>query len=106
MRLKHTAANGLVIATFQRIAHVKHTLFLADDEAGTAIVLVAHLVAHVGQHGIGSVTQGLYTQGSSHTLAGFTALVIGRIHQLVLHLAVEQHQFVALGVEGEILMLE
>ena len=40
-----------------------------------------------------------------HVLAGVAAVVVGRACQFVLHLAVEQHQTIAIGLEGEVLEL-
>ena len=106
MRLVHPTADRLVVAPPQRIADIEHTALLADDVAGTLVILLRNLPLHGIELLHRGAAQELLSQHPGHPLARSAAVVVGRPHQLVLHARIEQHQTVSLRVEGKVLILE
>ena len=100
MGLVHHPTNGLVVALFECFAHREHTTLFTYNITGTLVILLRDLVTHGLELLHRGSTQELLTQGLRHTLARETAIVVGRAGELVLHTRIEQHQLVALGVEG------
>ena len=102
----HPLADRFVVTLFERIADIEHTLLLADHVAGTLVVLVRDLILDGIELLHRSAAQELLPEHLGHPLARSPAVVVGRTHQLVLHARIEQDEFVTLGVEREIGILQ
>ena len=105
MCLVHHAADGVVVAGVEGVADGEHALFLADDEAGAAVVLVRDVAADGVEHRHVGVAQGVDAQAACHALAALAPFVVGAVDQLVLDVAVDEHQGVVFGRKGEIFKL-
>ena len=110
--LVHHLTDLLVVAFVQGVADSKHAVLLTEHELSTAVVLGSYLFLHFLKLLPCAVTQSLelalWVLGLDvlhHILAGVAAIVVGRACQLVLHNAVEQHEAIAIGLEGEVLEL-
>ena len=102
----HPLADRFVVTLFERIADIEHTLLLADHVAGTLVVLLRNLILDGIELLHRGAAQELLPEHLRHPLARSPAVVVGRTHQLVLHARIEQDEFVTLGVEREIGILQ
>ena len=91
MCLVHTLAHGLVVIALKGLAHINNALLLANDIAGTEVVLLGDLVLYSLKLLHCSATQELLTQECSHTLTRGSTVVIRRAYKLVLNARVDEH---------------
>ena len=111
VRFVHLLTHFFVVAFFEGYADFQHAILLADDVLGAECILLAYHAAHFIEHVVVGVAQAAYLgvqllHGCYHVFATLAAFVVGRRGEVVLHLRVEEHEFVALGVEGEVLVLQ
>ena len=109
MGLIHHLAHGLVVSAFQSVAHIQHALNFSNHIFGPQKVLTADLVPNLVQPqalGVGEEVhlRMVLLDGRGRLLARFPALVVGAGSQFMLHAGIDEHQLVAHGVEGEILV--
>jgi hypothetical protein len=111
MSLVHHLADGLIIASFKSIADVQNPLHLTDYILRADKVFLGDAVAHLVEPyplGVGKEFHlgVVLPDGGGGSLARLAALVIGAVGEQVLDAGIQQYEFVALGVEGEILILQ
>ncbi len=103
--LVHLAAHGVVVAGHEGVAHGEHAVFLLKHELGAEIVLGSDFALDGVELLVGGVAQGLEAELGGYALAGCAALVVGRVGEFVFHARVDEHQCVAFGIEGIVLVL-
>ena len=111
MRFIHFLSDRFIVASFQCITNIEHTLNFFNHIFSTHIILFRDLGFHLIQHLHVAISQILYMRmnllhGSNDIFTALTAFVVGRRSQLMFHYRVNQNQTVAIRFKREILIFQ
>ena len=110
VRFVHHLAYGFVVALFECVAHGEYAITFANYVESTECIFFRHGAAHFFELFDGGIAERFDfgvegVDGFSDAFAAATAVVVRRTHEFVLHLRVNEHEFVAFGIEGEVFEL-
>ena len=111
MGLIHHLSDSLVVASFKGVADVEDPLNLSDNILGSEEVFFGNLGANLIQPYSLGVAEEFYLRmvlpyRRSSILAGSAALVVGAGSEFMLDAGIDQDEFIALRIEGEVLVFE
>ena len=110
MRFVHHLTYGLVVALFECVAHGEYAITFADYVESAECIFLRHRATNFFEVLNRCIAERFYfgvegVDGFCHTFAAATAVIVGRTHEFVLHLRVNEHEFVAFRIEGEVFEL-